>query len=135
MDRKAHGARARAGGAGGLGGAHDRGAALKSEAKRVIPARAACYARLMGVEYARISIRAQRTKWGSCSTKRGLNFNCLLLLAPTEVMDYVIVHELCHLKQMNHSKAFYALVERYFPEYKKHAAWLKENGAALMAGI
>ena len=108
---------------------------LKRKAKSIIPERAAYYAALIGVSYGRISIRSQRTKWGSCSAKGNLNFNCLLMLAPPEVLDSVVVHELCHRKEMNHSKQFYDEVLRVFPEYKKWNKWLKDNGAALMARL
>ena len=104
---------------------------LKREAKRVIPERVAYYAPKIGVSYGRISIRAQKTKWGSCSANGNLNFNYLLMLAPPEVLDSVIVHELCHRKEMNHSPRFYAEVLRVFPEYKKHYRWLKDNGNVL----
>ena len=105
---------------------------LAEQAKQVIPARAACYARKLGVTYGRITIRKQKTRWGSCSAKGNLNFNCLLMLTPQEVLDSVIVHELCHRKEMNHSARFYAEVLRVFPEYRKWNKWLKENGAAIM---
>ena len=107
--------------------------ALADRALEVIPRRAAYYAPLVGVQYGRITIRNQRTRWGSCSGKRNLNFNCLLMLAPPEVVDSVVVHELCHLKEMNHSPRFYAEVLRVFPDYRKWDKWLKENGAALLA--
>ena len=105
---------------------------LGERAVKVIPERVRHYAPLVGVDYGRITIRAQKTRWGSCSSKGNLNFNCLLMLAPEEVMDSVVVHELCHRKEMNHSKAFYAEVLRVFPEYYKWNKWLKENGASLM---
>ncbi len=105
---------------------------LAKQAKEVIPARVAHYAVLLGVEYGRITIRTQKTRWGSCSSKGNLNFNCLLMLAPPEVLDSVVVHELCHRKQMNHSKAFYAEIARVMPDYKLRHAWLKQNGRALM---
>lgn len=108
---------------------------LYARAKEVIPERVAYYAQLAGVSYNRITIRSQHTKWGSCSAKGNLNFNCLLMLAPTEVLDSVIVHELCHLKEMNHSDRFYAEVLRVFPEYRKWHGWLKDNGEALMARL
>lgn len=108
---------------------------LKKEAKKIFPERVAFYAGQVGVEYGRISIRAQRTRWGSCSGKGNLNFNCLLLLAPAEVLDSVVVHELCHLKQMNHSKKFYEEIYRVMPEYDTYHNWLKENGAGLMARL
>ncbi len=105
---------------------------LAEQAKKVIPERVAHYAPLVGVTYSRITIRNQRTKWGSCSSKGGLNFNCLLMLTPPEVVDSVVVHELCHRKEPNHSARFYAEVLRVYPEYRKWEAWLKANGTALM---
>ena len=105
---------------------------LAKQAKEVIPARVAYYAALLGVEYGRITIRTQKTRWGSCSAKGNLNFNCLLMLAPPEVLDSVVVHELCHRKHMNHSKAFYAEIDRVMPDYKARHAWLGQNGSALM---
>ncbi len=108
---------------------------LAGQAKTVIPARVAHYAPLIGVDYGRITIRSQRTRWGSCSDKGNLNFNCLLLLAPPEVLDSVVVHELCHRKHMNHGAAFYAEVLRVFPEYRKWNKWLRENCPALLARL
>ena len=70
---------------------------------------------------------------GSCSSKGNLNFNCLLMLAPPKVLDSVVVHELCHRKEMNHSKRFYAEVLRVFPDYWAQDKWLKENGNILMS--
>ena len=105
---------------------------LTERAREIIPPRVAYYASLIGVDYNRVTIRHQKSKWGSCSGKKNLNFNCLLLLTPTEVMDSVIVHELCHLKHMNHSKAFYNEVLRVCPDYKKHSRWLKQNGGAII---
>ena len=105
---------------------------LTKRAHQIIPPRVRYYASLIGVQYNRISIRHQKTKWGSCSGKKNLNFNCLLLLTPTEVMDSVIIHELCHLKYMNHSKEFYNEVLRVCPDYKKHNRWLKVNGGGII---
>ena len=93
--------------------------ALAEEALRVIPERVRHFAPLVGVSYGRITIRNQRSRWGSCSSKGNLNFNCLLMLAPPEVVDSVVVHELCHRKEMNHSPRFYAEVYRVFPEYDR----------------
>ena len=107
--------------------------ALANKAAKVIPQRVAYYAPLIGVTYGRITIRNQRSKWGSCSSKGNLNFNCLLMLAPPEVLDSIVVHELCHRKEMNHSDRFYAEVLRVFPDYWAQHKWLKENGELLMA--
>lgn len=107
--------------------------ALAARALEVIPSRVAYYAPLVGVSYGRITIRNQRTKWGSCTAKGNLNFNCLLMLAPPEVLDSIVVHELCHRKVMNHSPRFYEEVLRVFPEYRKWNRWLRENGPLLMA--
>lgn len=107
--------------------------ALADKAREVIPKRVAYYAPKVGVTYGRITIRTQRTRWGSCSAKGNLNFNCLLMLAPAEVIDSVVVHELCHRKEMDHSDRFYAEVYRVFPEYRKWHQWLKENGSLLLA--
>ena len=85
---------------------HDELMELANRAKAVIPQRLAYYAPLVGVTYGRITIRNQRTRWGSCSGKGNLNLNCLLMLAPPEVLDSVIVHELCHRKEPNHSERF-----------------------------
>ena len=105
---------------------------LKKRASLVIPERVAHFAPLIGVDYGAITIRSQKTRWGSCSSKGNLNFHCLLLLAPPEVLDYVVVHELCHRKQMNHSPRFWAEVGRVLPDYKIRVKWLKENGSRLM---
>lgn len=106
--------------------------ALAEEALKVIPARVEYFARVIGVTYGKITIRNQKTRWGSCSSKGNLNFNCLLMLAPPEVLDYVVVHELCHRKQMNHSKAFWSEVEKVLPDYKEARKWLKEEGSQMI---
>ena len=105
---------------------------LADKALSVIPNRVKYYAEKIGVTYGRITIRNQRSRWGSCSAKGNLNFNCLLMLAPPEVLDSVIVHELCHRKVMNHSDKFYAEVLRAFPKYPACSKWLKENGNMLI---
>ena len=106
--------------------------ALAEQAAKVIPERVRYYAPLVGVTYGRITIRNQKTKWGSCSAKGNLNFNCLLMLTPPEVLDSVVVHELCHRLEMNHSPRFYQIVRRVYPEYDRWNRWLKENGAWIM---
>jgi len=110
-------------------------ASLRRSAKQWIPQRAAYFAPLVGVRYEDITIRCQKTKWGSCSSKGNLNFNLLLMLAPPEVVDYVVVHELCHRLEMNHSPRFWANVARVLPDYAKRRKWLRENGGALMARV
>ena len=105
---------------------------LADRAMKVVPGRVAHFAPLVGVNYGRITIRNQRTRWGSCSSKGNLNFNCLLMLAPAEVLDYVVVHELCHRKEMNHSARFWTEVEKVIPDYKVHEKWLKTEGSRLM---
>lgn len=106
---------------------------LKEQASEYIPKRVECYAKVIGVDYGKITIRNQKTRWGSCSSKGNLNFNCLLMLAPPEVIDYVVIHELCHRKEMNHSKAFWREVEKVMPDYKKAKLWLKNEGSLLMS--
>ena len=110
-------------------------AQLKELARVAIPPRVAHYAALMGVRPGAIAIRCQKTRWGSCSSRRTLSFNCLLMLTPPEVMDSVIVHELAHLKEMNHSPRFYAVVRKYYPEYDLHHGWLKAHGSAILARV
>lgn len=109
--------------------------ALQKRGRQVFLARCAVYAPLLGVSYGRISVRRQRSKWGSCSGKGNLNFNCLLLLAPESVLDYVVVHELCHRREMNHSKRFWALVGSICPHYGEARRWLRQNGGALLARL
>ena len=102
--------------------------ALKERAKQYIPQRVEYWAEIIGVKYNSVSIRAQKTRWGSCSSRGNLNFNWRLLLMPERVMDYVIVHELAHRREMNHSAAFWQIVETYLPDYRERRQWLKENG-------
>lgn len=109
--------------------------ALAEKAKVIIPERVKYYASKIGVTYNRITIRCQRTRWGSCSSKGNLNFNCLLALFPLEVIDSVVVHELCHRKHMNHSPRFYAEIDKVFPEYKKWHKWLSDNGGVYMGRL
>ncbi len=105
---------------------------LADRALDYIPERVQYFAGRMGVAYGRITIRNQKTRWGSCSSKGNLNFNCLLMLTPPEVIDYVVVHELCHRKEMNHSKAFWAEVAGVLPDYREQVKWLKDEGNRIM---
>ena len=108
---------------------------LKKQAKADLTARAARFAALAGVNYGRVTIRAQRSRWGSCSREGNLNFNCLLMLVPEEIRDYVVIHELCHRKEMNHSPRFWAEVEKLCPRYADHRRWLKDHGGPLIARL
>lgn len=104
-------------------------------AKDTLPERVAFWAARIGVDYGRITVRRQRSRWGSCSSRGNLNFNCLLALVPEAVLDYVIVHELCHRRHMNHSPVFWAEVGRILPDYGPARRWLRESGGALIARL
>lgn len=106
--------------------------ALAEKALEIIPERTAYFARIIGVTYGRITIRCQKSRWGSCSGKGNLNFNCLLMLMPPDVIDYVVVHELCHRKEMNHSPKFWAEVRNVLPGYMVQYRWLSEHGSEIM---
>ena len=108
---------------------------LVHRALEVIPQVVARFAPVVGVTYGRITIRNQRTRWGSCSSDGNLNFNCLLMRTPDDVLEYVVVHELCHRKEMNHSPKFWAEVERVLPNYEESKRWLKENGSELIRSL
>ena len=109
--------------------------ALREKARALVTERVQYYAPLIGVTYNQIVIRAQHTRWGSCSSKGNLNFNCLLALVPMEVLDYVVVHELCHRKELNHSDRFWNEVAKILPDYKCRRKWLKDNGSNLIARL
>ena len=108
---------------------------LAEKAMAVIPEKVKHFASLFGVDYGRITIRNQRSRWGSCSSKGNLNFNCLLMFLPDEVVDSVVAHELCHRKHMNHSKAFYDELTGVFPNYQQCRTWLKENGGQYLSRL
>ncbi len=101
-------------------------------AREYFPKRVAYFLPLTGGSFQRITIRDQKTRWGSCSAGGTLSFNWRLMLAPPAVLDYVVVHELCHLTHMNHSAAFWTLVESVCPDYRIHRKWLKEHGQELV---
>ena len=106
---------------------------LAEQMRQRLPEKLNRHAASMGVSFGRVTIRCQQTRWGSCSSRGNLNFNCLLMLAPEEVLDYVVVHELAHRKQMNHSALFWQEVARECPDYKKSLRWLKDRGGALLS--
>lgn len=102
-------------------------------ADQILRERTEYFARQMGVSFGRVTIRDPKTRWGSCSAKGNLNFSWRLILAPPEVLDYVVVHELAHRREMNHSERFLKQVELVLPDYLQRKAWLKKNGDLLMS--
>ncbi|QNM04416.1 M48 family metallopeptidase [Qiania dongpingensis] len=109
----------------------DEKQAIREKAELYFRKRTEEYAEIMQVTYGRITIREQKTRWGSCSLAGNLNFNWRLMLAPEFIREYVIVHELAHRKEMNHSSRFYHEVSRIFPDYKIAVGWLKKHGPEL----
>lgn len=108
---------------------------LKEQAGKHIEEKVEYYSREMGITYEKIKIGCQKTRWGSCSSKGTLSFNCLLELGPEAVMEYVVVHELCHRVELNHSEKFWNLVEEWMPDFQLSKEWLKDHGQELMAKI
>lgn len=108
---------------------------LADQAVEYIPKRVKYYAEKENFVYNKITIKNLVSRWGSCSTKGNLNFNCLLMLTPDYVIDYIVVHELCHLREMNHSEKFWAEVEKIMPDYQRAELWLKQNGGNLISRI
>lgn len=106
---------------------------LAEKARAYLPERVGFYAPKIGVSYGKITVKRLKSRWGSCSARGNLNFNCLLMLAPDRVIDSVVVHELCHRKEMNHSERFYREVLRAFPDYRECHQWLKEHGDAILS--
>lgn len=105
---------------------------LRKQAREIITQKALYYSSLLGVKYNRIAIKDTSTRWGSCSSLGNLNFSWRLILAPDYVLEYVVIHELCHLLEMNHSKAFWNNVASLQPSYKISRDWLKNHGQELM---
>jgi predicted metal-dependent hydrolase len=103
----------------------------RSEAAKLIRSKADELGAQLGVTYGRLSIRGQRTRWGSCSPRGNLSFNWKLMMAPEAVIDYVVIHELAHLKEMNHSKRFWQLVAEHCTHWRKHKKWLRAHDALL----
>lgn len=103
----------------------------RTQGRRVFEERVAYWNVQYGFSYGRIAIRDQKSRWGSCSRQGNLNFNWRLLLAPLSVLDYIVIHELAHLKEGNHSPRFWALVAEKCPEYRMHRDWLRQHGAEL----
>ena len=105
---------------------------LREKTRVTITPKAEYFAKILNVSFNKLSVKKQISVWGSCSAKQNINFNLLLCLCPDEVIDYIVVHELCHLKELNHSKRFWSEVEKVLPNYKSLRLWLKTNGGALI---
>lgn len=103
----------------------------RKEAAGVLFEKAAEFAGYLQVSFKELHIKDQKSRWGSCSSRGSLNFNWRILMAPEPVCDYVVIHELCHLKHMNHSPDFWQLVAAFCPNYKQYRKWLRENGGLL----
>lgn len=103
----------------------------RKELKKIIDKRIGFYQNNFKIKPKNITIKSQKTRWGSCSSERNINFNWKLIMAPIEIIDYLIVHEMSHLVHMNHSKSFWSLVGKIMPDYKKRQNWLNENGFLL----
>ncbi|MFA5837370.1 MAG: SprT family zinc-dependent metalloprotease [Bellilinea sp.] len=103
----------------------------KNQARHLLTERTAYYARQFGLKYRSIRITSARTRWGSCSRLNALSFTWRLVMAPLEIIDYIVIHELAHILQKNHSRAFWEQVERMLPDYRSRRAWLKANGRLL----
>jgi predicted metal-dependent hydrolase len=103
----------------------------RKKAREQINERIKYYQPKVGVQPARITVKEQKKRWGSCSSRGNLNFNWRAVMAPSPVLDYIIVHELCHLKHHNHSREFWNLLASILPDYKNRREWLKKNGVRL----
>lgn len=103
----------------------------REQTHRVVSERLPQISALTGFSYNRFSVKRQKSRWGSCSKKRNLNFNLLLAAAPADVIDYVIVHELVHTVELNHSKRFWQVVQQADPKYMEHRAWLEDRSPAI----
>ncbi len=103
----------------------------REHAKTVIDERVAWYGRFDDFEFNEVKISWAKKRWGSCTAKRNLNFNWRIVMAPLEIIDYLVVHELCHLTEANHSRRYWAEVEKILPDYQERRQWLKEHGHRL----
>ncbi|HHV65580.1 MAG TPA: M48 family metallopeptidase [Peptococcaceae bacterium] len=103
------------------------------QANKLLPELLDYYSKLMDIPYQKLKVKDQKTRWGSCSSKGNINLNWRIIMAPNPVTAYVIIHELAHLKIMDHSKEFWTLVAKYLPDYKQCKKWLTENGKELLS--
>jgi predicted metal-dependent hydrolase len=107
----------------------------RQEARRVLTEKVRSFSALTGLKYKKVFIKDQKTRWGSCSRQGNLNFNFRLVLAPPEILDYLVIHEMCHLTHPNHSRDFWSLVGAYYPRFREARRWLKEQGPALQGEL
>lgn len=105
---------------------------LKAQARTTLNTEVFQLCSELGLKYRNIAIKDTRSRWGSCSGKTNLNFNWRLIMAPAEVLQYVVVHETAHLQEMNHSARFWALVQQRCPDFHRHRDWLKKHGAEIL---
>lgn len=103
----------------------------RDSARAVLESRVAYFHQITGGAYTSVTVRDQKTRWGSCSSRGTLSFNYRLIFAPPGILDYVVVHELCHLTHMNHSKDFWDMVGRVMPDYRVRKQWLRDHGQEL----
>jgi predicted metal-dependent hydrolase len=103
----------------------------KQQARKIIVERVNHYAQIAGLKFRSVAITTAETRWGSCSSNKTLNFNWKLVMAPLEVIDYVVTHELAHLTELNHSRDFWETVRKMYPLYREYRTWLKRNGHTL----
>jgi len=103
----------------------------RMEAEKLLKERTYDYSKIIGVKPNKITIKNQKTIWGSCSSKRNINYSYRLIMAPIDIIDYIVVHELCHLVHMNHSKEYWKSVESVLPDYRERKQWLRYHGNTL----
>mgnify|MGYP002868962940 CR=1 FL=1 len=108
---------------------------ILENAKEKLPRLVSRYAKEMEIDYNQVFVKAQKTRWGSCSDKGNINLNCLLMIVPSYVRKYVIVHELAHRKEMNHSSRFWKIVADEMPNYQKAIKWMNKNGDTVIGKL
>jgi predicted metal-dependent hydrolase len=108
---------------------------LRIQASKIIKEKVKIFTQQMGIFYNRVVIRDQKSRWGSCSCLKNLNFSWRLIMAPEPVLDYVIIHEICHLKEMNHSTSFWNIVSQYCPQWHEYRNWLDNHNSELIAQL
>jgi len=114
---------------------HALGSYMKQKARQATMDYIERHSRRYNLYPSGLRIKTLKSRWGSCSSKNNINLNWLLMLGPPEILEYVVVHELCHIKHKNHSPEFWQLVQAHLPDYQTHRAWLKNNGSALIQGL